>query len=130
MKEEYSVDTTSQTTKLIRLAITQTDLSAELHKVYANCVNRMDHTKYRREEPLQNEEPPIATKNQNQTKLEPSHKLITDGINAPLDQRGNTDPEEDTRFYRGKTQKVPGLSFTAAAIRKERNMTENGIERQ
>ena len=57
------------------------------------------------------------------TSLEASHELITEGVVATIERSTmTTETEEDTPLFRKKLQKVLGVRFIAAAIKKDRNL--------
>ena len=57
--------------------------------------------------------------------LEASHKMITKGLTATIENITNTsESEEDTPLFRRKLQRVLGVRFIAAATKKDRNLRQ------
>ena len=57
------------------------------------------------------------------TSLEASHELITEGLVATIEKATNTtEAEEDSPFFRKKLERVLGVRFIAAATKKDRNL--------
>ena len=80
----------------------------------------MDPNTTYQEETHPNVEPP--TMSGTHPRFEASHELIVEGLVATINKETNTEIEDDTPQYRKNFQKVLGVSFIAAANRKDRNM--------
>ena len=101
-------------------ADTQTNFLIETKEIYEYCVSRMDRSTTTQEETHSNVEPPTISGTH--LRFEASHELMVEGLVATFNKETNTEIEDDTPQYKQNFQKVLGVSFIAAANRKERNM--------
>ena len=119
------MQSTAQTKPTNQKIHTQTELTIEEQEIYEYYVSRVDPSMVGQEDIHPSVEQPTMTSThawelQQQTQLEASHEMITEGIMATVNQEANTEIEKDTLLYRKNIQEVLGLNVIAAATRTDR----------
>ena len=103
-----------------------TELTVEVIEQYEYCVIRVDPAYHHEENMTPVKIGPTMTAiygvNNLGQKLEASHELLLANVMVTVDRVNYTEAEEDTTLCRENLQKVMGVSFIAAATRKDRNI--------